>query len=144
MTFTGDVLIREINGDFDAEWQNGQPIMTDGFETAVLLAIYGDRRTWQNAIAVTPEERFISTFPDIIARARVNEKTKNDGTAALQTALAFLVSSRAASRVTVTGQILSVYAIGWAIDIDAPNGNGGRFEINWERGVLTTGYRRAA
>jgi phage gp46-like protein len=143
MTFTGDVLIREINGDFDAEWQNGQPLMTDGFETAILLAIFGDRRTWQNSIALTPEEKYISTFPDVVERARVNEKTKNDGTAALQAALAFLISSKAMSKLTVTGQIISVYGIGWAIDYEAPNG-GGRFEINWERGALTTGYRRAA
>lgn len=144
MTFTGDVLIRETDGDFDALWENGQPLMTDGFETGVLLAIYGNRNTWQNSLARTPEEKYTSTFPDVIARATVSERTKKDGTAALESALAFLVSSKMASKVIVTGQILSVYAIGWGIDIYSPSGVRTRFGINWEKGSLTTGYRRAA
>jgi phage gp46-like protein len=143
MTFTGDILIREQDGDFDALWQNGQPLMTDGFETAVLLAVHGDPDTWQNSIALTPEEKYISKFPEVIRRAKVSEKTKNDGTEALKSALAFLVSSKAASSVTVTGQILSVYAIGWYIEIVAPNGNVSPYIINWEKGSLTTGFKRA-
>lgn len=141
MTFTGDILIREKDGDFDIEYENGQPLMTDGFETCVLLAIYGARNTWQNSLARTPEEKYISTFPDVIARATVSEATKKDGTVALENALAFLVSSKAASSVTVTGTILSVYAIGWSIEITAPNGKT-PFLINWEKGSLTASFKR--
>lgn len=145
MKFTGDVLLREIDGEIDICYENGQPLMTDGFETAVLLAVFGDRRTWQNALARTPDDRYVSTFPDVIDRATVSEKTKNDGTEALKTALAFLVSSKAASAVTVTGRILSARSIGWEIDIVAPDrSTGSRYLINWEKGTLTAGFRRVA
>lgn len=136
MIFTGDILLLENDGDIDALWSNGQPHMTNGFDTAVLIAIFGDHRTWQNAIVDTDEERIISTFPDIIARAIVSESVKNDGIEALRRALAFLVSSNAASRVDVMGSILSVRAIGWAISIIAPTGRESRYRINWEEGMV--------
>lgn len=142
MTYTGDVLVQLKNGEIDAEWANGQPLMTDGFETALYLSIFGDRRTWQNLIATTPDERYVSRFPDVIAGATVSEATKKDGVEALKTALAWMVSTGAAGAVTVTGAILSVYAIGWAIDITRPDGTGSRYLVNWDKGALTADLRR--
>jgi phage gp46-like protein len=134
MTFTGDVLIKNIEGEFDIVYENGQPLMADGFESAIILAIFGDRNTWQNSLAETEEEKYISTFPEVVDRAMVNEKTKNDGTEALKAALNFLKSSGAASNVSVRGEIYSVFAIAWEIIIEAPTG--GRYLVNWEKGKL--------
>jgi hypothetical protein len=137
MTYTGDVLLQFEAGDIDALWEDGQPRMTDGFETSVLMAIFGDRDTWQNAITDSQDERYVSTFPDVIANATVSDATKKDGIAALERALSFLKSSGAASGVSVTGRIASVFTIAWSIEIHSPTRGTTRYEINWERGVVT-------
>jgi phage gp46-like protein len=86
-------------------------------------------------------EKFVSTFPEVIRRKRVSESVKNDGIKAIERALAYMVQERMASNVSVTGAILGVHAIGWGIDITAPDGTGRRYELNWINGGLTFGYR---
>ena len=142
MTYTGDVLIKAISssGEYDIEWTNGQPAMTDGLETCVLLAIFGGPCI-HNGMTDNQSEKYISEFPLVIDRAKVNDTTRQNGVAALERALAFLVAEKIASKITVTGQILSAYAIGWAIDIEAPAGIS-RYSINWEKGTLTAGFAR--
>jgi phage gp46-like protein len=141
MTFTGDVRIQENeNGDLDMVYENGQPVMTDGFETCVQLAIFGEPNA-QNGMTRSESEKFISTFPAVIRRATVSNETRENGRVAIEKALAFLVTEGAASSVVVTGKILSVYAIGWEINISSPTG-ATRFAINWEKGSLTAGFRR--
>jgi phage gp46-like protein len=139
MTYTGDALIKlnSATGEYDIEWTNGQPAMTDGLETCVLLAIFGGPGI-HNGMTDDASEKYVSEFPAVIDRAKVNDDTRNNGTAALERALAFMVRENIASKITVTGQILSAYAIGWAVDISAPTGNT-RYSINWEKGTLTAG-----
>jgi phage gp46-like protein len=142
MTTTGDVLLTydSLSNECDITYENGQPLMTDGFESCVLLAIFGEAGP-MNGMTDDPDERMESTFPAVIRRARVTEETKVNGEKAIERALAFLISSKAASAVTVIGQILSAYAIGWNVEITAPTGKT-RFSINWEKGTLTArGYR---
>ena len=141
MTYTGDVLIQETDdGDFDMVYRNGQPDMTDGFETCVHLAIFGEPNV-QNGMTRDESEKFISTFPAVIRRATVSSKTREDGRVAIEKALAFLVTEGAASSIVVTGRILSVYAIGWEVTINAPSGST-RYSINWEKGSLTPKFGR--
>ena len=139
MTYTGDVLITAISAtaEYDIEWTNGQPAMTDGLETCVLLAIFGSPCI-HNGMTDDQSEKYVSEFPRVIDRAKVNDTTRQNGVAALERALAFLTRDNIASKITVTGQIISAYAIGWAIDIEAPTGNT-RYSINWEKGTLTAG-----
>lgn len=142
MTTTGDILLQydPLTNELDIVYENGQPLMTDGFESCVLLAIFGEGGP-MNGMTDDPDERMDSTFPAVVRRARVNEETKVNGEKAIERALAFLVSSKAASEVTVTGQIISAYAIGWNIEIIAPTGKT-RYSINWEKGQLTArGYK---
>ena len=141
MTFTGDVLLsyNQFTGEIDIEYSNGQPVMTDGFETCVMLAVFA-RPNVQNGMITDQSERFDSTFGEVIDRATVSDETRENGTKAIEKALAFMVSEKMASSVVVTGQILSASAIGWAIDIEAPTGTT-RYAINWEKGSLTFGYR---
>jgi len=140
MTYTGDVLIKldQSTGEYDIEWTNGQPTMTDGLETCVLLAIFGGPCIL-NGMTDDQGEKYISEFPAVIDRAKVNDTTRQNGISALERALAFLVRDNIASSVSVTGQIINAYAIGWAIDIAAPTGNT-RYSINWEKGSLTAGF----
>jgi len=142
MTYTGDVLLTydPLTNECDIVYENGHPLMTDGFETCVLLAIFGEGGP-MNGMTDNPDERMNSAFPGVVKNARVNEETEVNGEKAIERALAFLVSSKAASSVTVTGQIISAYSIGWSVDIVAPTGKT-RFSINWEKGTLTAkGYR---
>ena len=143
MTYTGDILLKydQESNEYDIEWLNGQPTMTDGLETCVLLAVFGEPNV-QNGMTTDTSEQYISDFPSVINRAKVNDDTRNDGEAAIRRALDFLVRENIASSITVTGQIINANAIGWAIDIEAPTGNT-RFAINWERGTLTAGFSRS-
>ncbi|PKL40742.1 MAG: hypothetical protein CVV44_03810 [Spirochaetae bacterium HGW-Spirochaetae-1] len=135
--FDGDIKIQRIasgdnEGDYDVIFTNGQPEMTQGFDSAVLLAVFGDKNTWQNLIAKTEAEKFISDFPAVIERGVVTEKTKNDGVQALRRALQFLTDVKAAKSVTVTGQILSVYGIMWEIKIERPDGGTSRYRATYD------------
>lgn len=142
MTFDGDLLldIDPTTMEWDITFTNGQPIMTSGLETCVLLAVFGGPNV-QNGMIDDPAERFDSTFPDVIRRATVCDATRNDGIAAIEKALAFLTSEGIASAVRVSGEISSAYRIDWSIEIDAPSGaeGGGKYAINWDKGSLTFG-----
>ena len=140
--YDGDVLLTvdHTTGEIDMEYKNGQPKMTQGFETCLLLAIFGEDCT-QNGMTTDTNEKFDSTFPEVIRRKNVSENVKKDGIKAIERALSFMVAERMASSVTVTGQIIGVHSIGWAIDVTAPDGTGRRYELNWINGGLTFGYR---
>ena len=141
MTYTGDVLIKQTdNGDFDMAFENGQPLMTDGFETCVQLAVFGEPCA-QNAMTPNVSERFTSTFPEVVRHATVTDKTRQDGEKAIEAALAFMVSEKMASSVKCTGSILSARSIGWEVEIIAPTGVT-RYALNWEKGSLTVGFKR--
>lgn len=132
--FTGDIRIHALTdpedlGNYDVVFTNGQPSMTGGFDTAVLLAVHGDKKTWQNALARSEDEKFISDFPDVIDRGVVSEETKNDGAAALRRALQFLVSSGAAKSVEVVGQITSVFGVSWSVEITRPDDTLARYAV---------------
>jgi hypothetical protein len=139
MTFDGDLLldIDPVTMGWDISIANGQPVMTSGLETCVLLAVFGGQNV-QNGMIDNPAERFDSTFPAVIRRATVCDATRNDGIAAIEKALAFLTSEGIASAVRVSGSISSAYRIDWPIEIDSPQG-GGRYSINWDKGSLTFG-----
>ena len=136
MTFTGDlVLSLNSQGDWDITYENGQPYMTDGFDTCVLLAVFADPDTWQNEIADSESEKYISEFPSVVANATVNNKTVNDGVQAIKKALKFLLTENIAKQVTVAGSILTVYSISWVINIDRFEGSR-KYQINWNKGVI--------
>ena len=136
-TFTGDVLISiNTDDDWDLNYELGQPIMTDGFETAVILAVFGEPDFWQNDLTDDPNEKYISEFPSIIKDGKVDNKTLKAGTAALKKALQFMIDIKAAESVEVSGSVLSVFGLGWTIDIDK-GGIVSRFAINWDKSILT-------
>ena len=140
--YNGDVLI-QMNPDtleLDMVYKNGQPEMTQGFETCLVLAIFGEDCV-QNGMTTDTNEKFNSTFPEVTRRKNVSENVKNDGIKAIERALAFMVTERMASSITVTGEIVGVHTIAWYIDVVAPGGNGKQYELNWINGKLTFGYR---
>ena len=140
--YDGDVLLTvdQTTGEIDMQYKNGQPKMTRGLETCLLLSIFGEDCAL-NGMTTDTNEKFTSTFPEVIRRKRVSESVKNDGIKAIERSLAYMVQERMASNVSVTGTILGVHAIGWGIEITAPDGTGRRYELNWINGGLTFGYR---
>jgi len=140
MIYTGDILIKQLDDDtWDIFFENGQPEMTNGFETLTTLAIFGEDN-WQNGITKIESEKMKSKFPDIIKRAVVSDQTKNDGTKAIEEATAFFVSEKIAKSVEVTGEIFSAYGIQWIINIEALEDKSLKYYINWEKGVITAGF----
>jgi len=138
-SFTGDILIKLLDdGTYDIEYINGQPSMTDGLESMSIMAVFGED-WWGNDIVRSESEKMQSRFPEVIRRNVVTDKTKNDGTKAIESSLAFLVKENIAKLVTVTGEIISAYGIGWLIEIEALTDTTLKYFINWERGVLTAG-----
>ncbi|KKK87967.1 hypothetical protein LCGC14_2747940, partial [marine sediment metagenome] len=130
------------NGDWDINYINGQPEMTDGFDTEVMLAIFGEPDFWQNDLTNDPAEQYISEFPALIKDANVTDKTLKDGIEALKKALQFMIDKDEAQSVVVTGEFISVYGIGWTIEISRPTGET-RFNINWQKGVIAISAQAA-
>lgn len=136
-TYTGDLLLLlDENGDWDINYINGQPEMTDGFDTEVMLAVFGEPDFWQNDLTNDPAEKFISDFPALIKKANVSDKTLKDGIEALKKALSFMVDKSEAQSIEVTGEFLNVYGIGWTVVIERPEKTN-IYDINWEKGVVT-------
>ncbi len=136
-TYTGDLLIAlNDDGDYDIEYINGQPCMTDGFETCVILAVFGEPDFWQNDLTDDPNEKYISRFPEVIRHGKLIDATIKDGIAALKDAMKFIVDSGAAQSVDVDGGVLSVYGLYWVINIF--NGSiTSKYKINWDKGVVS-------
>lgn len=136
-TYTGDLLIAiNEDGDYDLNYVNGQAKMTDGFDTAVILATFGEPDFWQNDLTNDPNEKYISKFPEVIRTGKVNDATLKNGRAALKEAMKFMVDSGAASSVDVEGGILSVFGLYWKIEII--NGSiTNRYKINWDKGIVS-------
>lgn len=138
-TFTGDPTI-SINGelDYDLNYENGQPDMTDGFDNAVNLAVFGEPDFWQNGITDDPNEKYISEFPKVIKNGSVDNDTINDGIQALNNALKFMITIKACEEINITGGALSVYGLFWVIEI-VKGGISGKYTINWNRGIISMG-----
>ncbi len=134
----GDIKIQRIEsgdnaGNYDIVFSNGQPDTTSGFDTCVFLAVYGDKNTWQNAIARNESEKIISDFPQIIAQGTVSEKTKNDGVQALQKALKFLKDIKAVKEISVTGRITNVYMIEWEVEMIRNNNESEQYSLRMNK-----------
>jgi hypothetical protein len=135
--YTGDMLLSQNRqGDWDINFENGQPEMTNGLETYVMLAVFG-ADYWGNAIETDPSNKMISEFPGVIERNVVTEKTKNDGVKAIEKALSYMIIEKIARKITVTGEIQTNYRIVWQIDIESITDKNVKYYINWEKGVLT-------
>lgn len=136
ISYTGDFLLGlNLDGDWDINFENGQPSMTDGFETAVMLSCFGKPDFWQNDLTNNQSEKYISEFPDIIEKGTVSTKTLNDGIAALRNALKWMIDTGAAQSIEVSGGVLNVYGLYWEIEIVRGEGDN-RYQINWEKGVV--------
>ena len=135
-TYTGDLLLLlDENGDWDINYINGQPEMTDGFDTEVMLAIFGEPDFWQNDLTDDPAEQYVSEFPELIEHAKVTDQTLKDGIEAIKNALKYMIDKGEADSVDVTGEFISVFGIGWIVEITRPTAET-RFNINWEKGVV--------
>lgn len=143
-TFTGDLLL-QINdsGDWDIFYENGQPCMTDGFDTESILAVFVEPDTWQNALTNDPAEQYISDFPEVIKNGRVDNDTINDGVAAIKRALQYKIDNGSADTITVTGFALSIFALEWEIIITRGSEEN-RFNVNWNRGVILVSASKVA
>ena len=135
-TYTGDLLISiNTDDDWDINYINGQPEMTDGFQTQDMLAVFGEPDFWQNDLTTDPNEQYISEFPEVIRNGRVDDKTLKDGTAAIKKALQFKITTGQAESIEVTGSVLSVFGLSWEIEI-IKGVIISLYTINWQKGVI--------
>ncbi len=136
-TYTGDLkLILNDDLDWDINYINGQPKMTDGFETQDMLAVFGEPDFWQNDLTTDPNEQYISEFPAVILNGRVDDKTLKAGIAAIKKALQFKITTNQAETIKVTGGVLNVFGLYWVIEI-TKGGIIGKYTINWDRGTVS-------
>ena len=135
-TYTGDILL-SINefGDWDLNYINGQPEMTDSFDTSLILSLFGEPDFWQNGITTVDAEKYISEFPAIIKNANVTDDTLKAGTAAIKKAVQWMIDINAAERIDVMGGVLSIFGLSWEVDITRGE-IVSRYVINWDLGVL--------
>ena len=136
-TYTGDLLISlNADGDWDLNYVTGQPCMTDGFDTAVMLAVFGEPDFWQNDLTNNPNEKYISDFPEVMKNGKVNDTTIKNGIEAIKRSMKFMIASGAASEVNVTGGVLSVFGLYWIIETVRGNIKS-KYTINWDKSLLS-------
>ena len=136
-TYTGDLLISlNADGDWDLNYVNGQSCMTDGFDTAVMLAVFGEPDFWQNDLTNNPNEKYISDFPEVMKNGKVNDITIKNGIEAIKRSMKFMIDSGAASEVNVTGGVLSVFGLYWIIETVRGNITS-KYTINWDKSLLS-------
>lgn len=136
-TYTGDLALSiNSDGDWDITYINGQPCMTDGFDTAVSLAVFGEPDFWQNGLTNDPNKKYDSEFPDVIKNGRVDDKTLKNGIAAIKKSLKFMLSIGAAQSVDVTGNMLNIFGLYWIVEI-VKNDIANRYTINWDKGTIS-------
>ncbi len=135
-TYTGDIFL-SINefGDWDLNYINGQPEMTDSFDTGLILSVFGEPDFWQNDITTVDAEKYISEFPAIIKNGRVDDDTLKAGTAAIKKAVQWMIDINAAERIDVVGGVLNVFGLYWQVDITRGE-IVSKYTINWDKGVL--------
>lgn len=137
MNYTGDLEIKEnTDGDFDLCFTNGQPCMTDGLDTYVILAVFGEDY-WGNATEKSESGKMKSEFPNVIRRNVATDKTKNDGCKAIEKALSPAITEKIARRISVTGELINANAIGWIIKIEGIDNREYKYFINWQKGATT-------
>lgn len=135
-TYTGDLLLSmNVDGDWDLTYINGQPCMTDGFDTAVMLSVFGEPDFWQNDLTNDPNEQYTSEFPEIVRNGRVDDPTINNGISGIKKALDWMIDIAAAESVEVTGGFLNVYGLYWQVEI-VKGEIVSRYDINWQKGVI--------
>lgn len=135
-SYTGDIkILQNDGGDWDIDFLNGQPFMTDGFDTSIFLSLFTSPDTWQNGLTTQPDEQFISEFPEIIGRNTINDNTLKNGIQAIKRSLDWMITDGAAQEITVTGGAVSVYALYWQIDIIQGNIST-RYTVNWNKGII--------
>lgn len=138
MTYTGDIKIQLLDdGTFDIKFENGQPQMTNGFETLVICYVFGED-WWGNALTKIESEKMQSDFPEVIKRNVVTDATRIDGIKAIEKALKPMIKEKMAKKITVEGEIISVYGIAWQAIIETLTNETLKYYINWEKGELTS------
>jgi len=134
MRFKGDIQVVSSGiDDYDINFELGQPVMTEGFDSYIYFAVYGDKYTWQNLLAESAGGKIITDFPDVVNAAAVSEETKNDGTAAIKRALEAMVADHIAAAITVTGKIVSAYMIAWNIEITRPDETKETYSVEYSK-----------
>ena len=135
-SFKGDIRLKQDeDGDWVIDFQNGQPIMTEFFDTTVLLYMFGID-SWYNDIVDKEPEKMKSLFPVFINSATVTDSAVSTGRKFLIEALQPLITKKIAKSVGVVGEIISIYVIAWTIYITKFDGEESKFSITWEKGAV--------
>ncbi len=133
-TWYGDLRIQfSDDGDWDFNFTNGQPDMTEGLDSAVLLSIFAEA-DWQNAIASSTSAEYHSEFPALIERASVTDETIINGVNAIKAALDWMITDEVAETIDVSGEAFSTMGIKWTIEINRGNITS-KYTVNWDNGV---------
>lgn len=136
-TYTGDVQFSvNDDGDWDINYRNGQPDMTDGLDNAVLMSIFCESDTWQNDLTTDDSEKYISEFMDVIDRGSITDETIQNGIQAITKALAWMKTDSIAESIDVTGEAYSVYGLVWTIEINRGDLDN-KYSVNWTKGILS-------
>jgi hypothetical protein len=135
-TYKGDFALT-IDGDGDAaiEIKNGQPRMTEFFDTYFVLLVFGVDSPYNDTVK-TEAEKMKSKFPEFLKTASVTDKNVAKGISLLNEALQPLITKAIAEEIFVDGEIISVFGIRWTASIFRSSDERSVFSIIWEKGIL--------
>jgi phage gp46-like protein len=118
---TDTLLIKQDNGTFDIEWENGQIKFTEGLDTAIDLSFYGEKRASESEVA-RPERRRgwvgnelfdvigfrgyeVGNKLWLLSQARITQRNLNLGISYIKNGLNWLIEDKLAKNVNVSGII---------------------------------------
>lgn len=137
-------LIPDSLGEFDLCIENGEPRLDGGFDTAVLIALFSDRRALPDDdrpdVSANPRGWWADALPGnedlgsrlwLLSRAKTTTETLRLAEDYCQEALRFLLDSGAADDVRSAARREGDRLL---IDIDVTEATGDRraFRLNWE------------
>jgi phage gp46-like protein len=144
MTQQGDVLLYQTDDDGDITVEGGTVTMSGGLETAAYLSLFGGNEDddgrddnplnwWGNIDEVEPANRYRSETQNLLQAIVATSANLLRVEAAAQRDLAWLLSERVASSVTVSASIPALNRVRLTITIEA-NGVESDFDFveNWK------------
>lgn len=145
-----DVGLFIVDDYFDLKLDNGDMVLDDSLETAVIISLFTDRRVAAEELARDQTDKmgwWGDMFPDVdqdkigsrlwlLRRAKRTTATLRLFEDYCKEALQWLVEDGVATAIKVTAEYDASYFLVGSIVIEKPVGQGTRFSILWDKQKL--------
>lgn len=127
-----DVFLYPTPDGANLQFEGGQPLMEDGFDTAIYLSLVGPSDWWGNTYATDPEV-FQGPISDLLLTGALNNQKRLDIIAKAETLLAWMVRAGIMKSVTASAFIETPEQIKLTLLFTEPDGQQQekKYRITW-------------